>query len=602
MDYRSALPKSNPNEDLETISRNKFVLLLDTTLFEVRQEVQRDKGVDLVIEIKEKGCYTNFRFIVQLKATATSKLKKDGSLAYGIEVSNINYLLNYGMPAYYVLYDHNNGHFYFAQASEIFKSLITKYKTSPLPAKYSYSFCRRLDLEAVDDIYKNTLDSGLLIRRLNAHRNAKVDKTTGGAGIMIDEDNEVYSVEQNLSFIEQCGFRLLNDYAYQQIIEIEQRTYLGGKEAPPMFNYVCGMAYFEKGELLKALDYLKKANRKADAFQPDQQAILTHILLQATYLLGMMNRETYDQKNKELLAGEKLGSFLEIEKAFQQFRHGEGTYAHKIQILYQTVNDILSSEPDNLAGKVTTYAKILHVELGLLTQDFIENLSTLHWYNCGHLQSELYQRWAVLQEKYAERSKMVMNHAAKSSNVPALANAIMNYIEWVYKTAYVKQFFNNWDSNIRRSPKISNPEVIADLIEKSVALEELYRDCANISLSETQVLCLILKYQIEDFCGQKELADATLKRLKELVEEKELRHWCLEDYQALFRGETEHRAFHLDREMRMGHFYTVASNSGIDMSFLDDLPSKSLIDFGHRLSWSVTELMEFDLPELKQER
>lgn len=601
MDYRSALPKSNPNEDLETISRNKFVLLLDTTLFEVRQEVQRDKGVDLVIEIKEKGRYTNFRFIVQLKATATSKLKKDASLAYGIEVSNINYLLNYGMPAYYVLYDHSYGHFYFAQANEIFKSLINKYKISSLPAKYRYSFCRRLDLEAVDDIYKNTLDSGLLIRRLNAHRDAKGDKTTGGAGIMIDEDNEVYSVEQNLSFIEQCGFRLLNDYAYQRIIEIEQRTYLGGKEAPPMFNYVCGMAYFEKGELLKALDYLKKANRKADAFQPDQQTILTHIILQATHLLGIMDRETYDQKNKELLAKEELGPFLEIEKAFEQFRNGEGTRAHKIQILYRTVDNILSAEPDNLGGRVTAYAKILHTELGLLTQDFIENLSTLHWYNCGHLQPELYQRWAVLHKKYAARSRMVMHHAAKSSNVPTLANVIMNYIDWVYKTAYIKQFFNNWDANIRRSSKISSPEVIADLMEKTEALEELYRDCANISLSETQVLCLVLKYKIEDFCGQKSLAEKTLERLQELVEEKELRHWRLEDYQVLFKAETEHQAFHLDREMRMGHFYTVVSNSEIDTSFLDDSPFKSLVDFEHLLSWSVTELMEFDLPELKQE-
>jgi hypothetical protein len=54
--------------------------------------------------------------------------------------------------------------------------------------------------------------------------------------------------------------------------------------------------------------------------------------------------------------------------------------------------------------------------------------------------------------------------------------------------------------------------------------------------------------------------------------------------------------------MRMGHFYTVASNSGIDMGFLDDLPSKSLMDFEHRLSWTVTELMEFDLPEISNDQ
>ena len=44
-----------------------------------REEVYRDKGVDLDIELKYNYKYTNFRFIVQLKATDAIEENSDGS-------------------------------------------------------------------------------------------------------------------------------------------------------------------------------------------------------------------------------------------------------------------------------------------------------------------------------------------------------------------------------------------------------------------------------------------------------------------------------------------------------------------------------------------
>ena len=87
------LPSSNPMEDLETISRDKLSLLFSPILFELREEVQRDKGIDLNVELKQNNSYTNFRFAVQLKSTATIKSNKDGSISFPVETSNINYLL-----------------------------------------------------------------------------------------------------------------------------------------------------------------------------------------------------------------------------------------------------------------------------------------------------------------------------------------------------------------------------------------------------------------------------------------------------------------------------------------------------------------------------
>jgi hypothetical protein len=79
MSNHYSLPRSSSQEDLETISRNKLALLFDPILFELRHETQWDKGIDLTLEIKQHGYYTNFHFAVQLKATATIKANKDGS-------------------------------------------------------------------------------------------------------------------------------------------------------------------------------------------------------------------------------------------------------------------------------------------------------------------------------------------------------------------------------------------------------------------------------------------------------------------------------------------------------------------------------------------
>lgn len=73
------LPASSSAETLETVSRTKLCLLFDPALFEIRPELQRDKGIDLIVELKQDGCYTNFRFVIQLKATASVTPDKHGS-------------------------------------------------------------------------------------------------------------------------------------------------------------------------------------------------------------------------------------------------------------------------------------------------------------------------------------------------------------------------------------------------------------------------------------------------------------------------------------------------------------------------------------------
>ena len=74
------LPKTNENEDLETISEQTLMPLFDVTRFEFCTRDRRDKGIDITFDTKKDGSHLGFRFIIQLKATNTIKPNTDGSL------------------------------------------------------------------------------------------------------------------------------------------------------------------------------------------------------------------------------------------------------------------------------------------------------------------------------------------------------------------------------------------------------------------------------------------------------------------------------------------------------------------------------------------
>lgn len=205
------LPMSSPGEDLETISRNKLLSHFDTRYFEVRPEHYRDKGTDFIIEFKQNSAYTNFRFVGQLKSTGSARVNKDSSISYQIVVSNINYLLNYPMPAYYILYDHKHDHFYYEEALQVFRALDNKHYNQNYPNSFKFRFQKYLTQDVIEGIYKKNLNNSNSLRSLTPHIDFSLSKPAGANGIVIDQDNVVSTIEENIRFIEIHGFALLNN-------------------------------------------------------------------------------------------------------------------------------------------------------------------------------------------------------------------------------------------------------------------------------------------------------------------------------------------------------------------------------------------------------
>ncbi|MCV9934598.1 DUF4365 domain-containing protein [Flavobacterium sp. LS1R47] len=125
------LPKVNPNESLETISNVFFRKRFGVEKIEIRSETVRDKGIDFHIEVNKESAsggsvYNNYRFAVQLKATNKIKKGTDGSFGIQISTSNISYLLNNGMRAYYVFYHHPTDCFYYDSVKNILDQIKSK--------------------------------------------------------------------------------------------------------------------------------------------------------------------------------------------------------------------------------------------------------------------------------------------------------------------------------------------------------------------------------------------------------------------------------------------------------------------------------------------
>jgi hypothetical protein len=588
-----SLPSSTTNENLETISRNKLALLFDPSNFELRSENQRDKGVDLIIELKQNGVYTNFRFAVQVKSSISTKKNKDGSFSYPIEVSNINYLLNYPMPAYYIIYDHASDAFYYEQAFLAYKSMIYKHFTT-LPKEFKIRFSKLLTQEAINDIYKSSLANGNLLRKLNPHLTISSSKTSGQSGISIDENNEVYSVEQNIAYINQFGLKLIDKGAYGTIIEIEQKTH-PRNIVSPVFNLTCGLAYFYQGKIFKALDFLRAAQTQEQSFSSETRALLTYTVFQAKHDLGILDTDELKSKIQMLLENDGVGSFLEMEKAWKELTNREGDTSIKIQTFYTKLKTIVDKEHDRPKARTTAYGMILDAEKTILFRDFVGNFSSLIVVGNHKRFAELCETWTQLEQKYLERLDRLMEYASGTSDLQAMGNISRMKIEWHYQIAYACHFFDNWSFSELKSTGEFDEETKLRLLKDCEFLDRSIKHYKTLTQEENLILCLKLKYQILHFLKEYDRLEEIKNTIKTKVEENDF-VTLGNRFNAVINQGTEHEKFTAKETALLIQIYTIAEQEGIE-SFLIE---RSLEGRDINLKWSIDNLMNFEFPEIEK--
>lgn len=588
--FELPLPKSSNQESLETISRNKLSDLFEPGMFEIREELIRDKGIDLAIEVKEKGFYTNFRFTVQLKSSNTSKKNKDGSISFPVEVSNINYLQNSPMPSYYFFFDNKTGRFYYEQSTQVYQNLLKKYKNGNFPDTFNIRFEKSLDKVAIEEIYDHTINTGHLLRNVQSHLQ---NSNPSSSEVIIDTNREVYSTEQNIAFLNEHGLHLLNLAKYDVIIEIEQRT-SQQTSLPVIFNLVCGVAYFYKGRVHKAIDFLRQVDRRKQELEPKIRYMFQYTLLLAKHQCGMLDKKTYEAELQTLVEREDLGSFLKIEKEFNFLKKNNQSKT-QLTDFYKKIEQIIIEEPENLKARAYAYARILEAELKLLPHDLNLNLMTVTSTRDLTLKNEIFKQWDSIEEQFYEKANRLLEFLSSTNDINSLGIVSRLRIEWLYQFNYISHFYDTWDFI-----KLDFDEIVDDKIKASFDLSLDFLDkCIDLyqqtNDNENIIHSLKLKYEIFSFIGSLTETKKVQNEIQVRIDDQDLESLRI-NFESLINKGTHHERFFSEAKSRLLMIYEVAKNEDGLSEFLEKPLENFPIDLTDKIKWSAKELMKFEFP------
>lgn len=522
------LPNSNPHEALETISRNYFRPLFCPARFEVRSEDYRDKGVDFQIEVikqsQRQNVYTNFRFIVQLKATNTIQPNIDGSFSLQLETSNINYLLNHPMPAFYVLYDNSSGRFFYHELRQYTRNLFDKDPNWASQPSHTIRFSLNLDSAAVDLMYRMTMQKGIKQRRINEQLQQLSSSLHPSDKITLDINLEIVSDQEIRNLIEKTGFILIKQNRWSDILKLHKKA-SGTMETGALYNLVLGAASYFSGEMLHALTFLKAAKKKDALLQPELKDHVSYFEACAKYALGIFTERQYVDEIKLYSTSPSLGPYIVLENAKKKYFEN----CNEIDALKEYEEKLRSVilDPNCPASlSISATLEFLQIDSENLNMDYIRNISLinargldtrekihsasnfLHWFHAA------YQKWLrkidELQNFSLELANKYLYHQASTIKTR------MNYHLLVISR---EVFLINEHPALPILEFRDGDTPFRELLQVISETLEYFRSISHI---ENEAACLSLIHEIAHYINDFETSNTAFTKMEELVDNYEL--------------------------------------------------------------------------------
>lgn len=372
------LPLVNPNEDLETISNNYLRPLFAVDFFEMRPEQHRDKGIDFIVELKKHNKYTNFRFLIQLKATDSVNYNKDGSFSLSIATSNIQYLLNGGIPAFYILFIKNSGKFYYENLNEFLSRISTGDSDWQKQNSHTLRFSKDLTAEALREIYQKTLQHGLFKRAIDEKLVYKTASFDSGDKIVIDSNLNVTDDTEIRKIIENAGFDLINEGNWKDIISLHKRA-SGNVATTAKYNLILGIVYYYTSNFIDALSHFKKATLAKNELSAPLQNHLRYFDTSVKFYMGIINEKEYSSIIDELDKDDDIGFFIRTEKVKNKYYEGVKTMRKEAYSEFEEeINQIINNLAANENTKLLARCELMYNEGMKNNMDFIHGIAQLH--------------------------------------------------------------------------------------------------------------------------------------------------------------------------------------------------------------------------------
>jgi len=523
------LPSANPQEALETVSRNYFKPLFDPARFEVRSEDYRDKGVDFDIEIikdtGERKVYTNFRFIVQLKSTDTINVNTDGSISIQIETSNINYLLNHPMPAYYVLYHNPSGNFYFENLRDYTSSLAAKDENWKDQASHTLRFSRGLDNPAIDDIHSFTLQKGIMQRQLDEQTSLLAHSQHANDKIILDRDLNIISDAEIRKLVEKGGFALINKNRWADVIKLHRKS-SGSMETSGLYNLVLGVASYHSGNMPDALSFLKAAKKKDASLQPELENVLNYFEAMTKYALGILGEKEYNEKMVSCSNSPTLAFYISLENTKNEyFRNCNLDNAFKIY--EQRVRKIILDEKCPTGLKFSATLELLQIDGENINMEYVRNISRFNGlglenmdmlYKAHHFLTwfhNAYQEWL----SKIDEIMVFCTEDLKNGFLYQLAS--ITKVRMNYHLLVISREVFLLDEN-PMLPQLEFKEgdsPFRDLLDQAAKAADYFRGISHI---ENLMVCLSLEYEMAHYINDATVYVPAMEQMEANVERYEL--------------------------------------------------------------------------------
>ena len=521
------LPLASSNEDLETISNNHLKPLFDVTKFEIRSENLRDKGIDFHIEIKRENAkkkitYLNFHFAIQLKATDSKEVNKDGSISLQLYTSNINYLLNNPMPAFYVLYFQSTNTFYYESINDFAKTLYEKDANWNSQASHVLRFDKKLDASGLEEMYQLTLKKGKFQRTINEKSVMQSLSISADDKILFDADLNISDDAEIRKLIEAIGLEIINEGKWKDVIFVHKKA-SGNVASSAKYNLVLGIANYYSGNLIEALSFFKAATNFKTELTEDLQNHLKYFETTVKYSIGLLSDDDYNKKMQALENTDNVGLYIKLEKAKRDYvkslnNNSKDRYEKYVADVQSVINDPKANDSIRLNAK----CELILFEGFKKNMDYVKSVSMINALEEGIGPNVEMRKNAAIKFMQANKAwyknvQALKTEASDSKNYFSYYTATINEVKVTYEfEVYTNLVFIVQEiPGVPKQEKPDNKPTFDRLMDKINHTCDFFHQIGHI---ENLVAALSARYEILHYLKDSEKANKTISELENIID------------------------------------------------------------------------------------
>lgn len=515
------LPKTNENEDLETISEQTLMPLFDVTRFEFCTRDRRDKGIDITFDTKKDGSHLGFRFIIQLKATNTIKPNTDGSLSKSIDTSNINFLLHNNHPAYYILHDQSTNTFYYEKLHEFIKDLQNKPENWELAGSHTLRFSKKLTAETIDLMYKEVIEWGTNQRHLQLQTIYIASGLNTNDRVSIDSDFNAVSDQEIRTYIEQFGFQMINVGQWVEVLDLNSKA-TGNVGSSALYNLILGVASYYTGNRWEALSYLKRAKNDSTRLNEEQQLQLQYFDATVRFSCEIISPTEYGSLLEKLEQSKSIGLYIKLFRAKQNYLESITDYEiGQFELFKHQINEIINDDNAHDAVILTAKCELILYQGFENNYNYLNGITRLNMFEEAigvNLQDRIdsAKRFMEINHEWYSFVSEVTNEAKNRKHHFAYFTAVINEVIVSFQFLIYTTLFRV----LKKIPGISNEEPEDNTTSIEIKLTNI-TDAINffkqIGHVENMIVANATKYEILRFADRNDEADEVMTELETLV-------------------------------------------------------------------------------------